>query len=110
VLVGARAVPTCHLPVAEVGDAAITTLEGLSEDGELHPVQRAFLEMQAAQCGICTSGLIISAVALLARVPHPSDAQIGQALDGHLCRCGSHVRVQRAVRRAAELLSQADEP
>ncbi len=105
VLIGAKATLTCHLPVSEVGRAAITTLEGLAVGGELHPVQQAFIEHQAAQCGYCTNGLIIAAAALLWKTPHPTDAQVRTALDGHLCRCGSHLRVLRAVQRAAELLS-----
>jgi nicotinate dehydrogenase subunit A len=105
VLVGAKARLSCRLPVGEVGQAAVTTLEGLAQGGELHPVQQAFLEHQAAQCGYCTNGLVIAAAALLWRTPHPTDAQIRAALDGHLCRCGSHLRVLRAVRRAAELLA-----
>jgi nicotinate dehydrogenase subunit A len=105
VLVGAKSTLTCKLPVGEVGSAAITTLEGLASETELHPVQRAFLEEQAAQCGYCTNGLIVATAALLWKSPHPNEAQIRSALDGHLCRCGSHGRVLRAVRRAAELLA-----
>jgi nicotinate dehydrogenase subunit A len=105
VLLGAKAVMSCKLPVSEVGSAAVTTLEGLSIEGELHPVQRAFIEQQAAQCGYCSNGMIISAAALLWKAPHPSDAQVREALEGNLCRCGSHPRILRAVRRAAELLA-----
>lgn len=104
VLRGAEAVTSCMLPVSEVENAEITTLEGLAEDGELHPVQQAFLELQAAQCAYCSNGMIITAAALLWRTPHPSDAQIREALDGNLCRCGSHQRIIRAVQRAAELM------
>jgi len=105
VLIGARARQSCKLPVAEVGTARITTLEGLIEEGELHPVQRAFIEEQAAQCGYCLNGLILSTAALLWKTPHPSEVQIREALDGNLCRCGSHLRILRAVRRAEALLS-----
>jgi nicotinate dehydrogenase subunit A len=105
VLLGAKAVQSCKLPVAEAAGAAITTLEGLTAGQELHPIQRAFLEEQAAQCGFCTNGMIISAAALLGRNRHPTDLEIREALDVNLCRCGAHVRVLRAVRRAAELLS-----
>ena len=108
VLVGAKAVASCKLPVSEVGSAAVTTLEGLSVDGELHPIQRAFIEQQAAQCGYCSNGMIISAAALLWKVPHPTDAQVRLALDGNLCRCGSHVRILRAVQRAADLLASGE--
>jgi nicotinate dehydrogenase subunit A len=105
VLLGAKPVKACKVPVGEAAGGAITTLEGLAEDGELHPVQRAFIEEQALQCGYCGNGMIMTAAALLWRTPHPTDAQIREALDGNLCRCGSHVRILRAVRRAAELLA-----
>lgn len=108
VLVGSQAKLSCRLPVSEVGASAVTTLEGLSEDGVLHPVQRAFIEAQAAQCGICINGMIITAAALLWRNRHPSDEEIRAALDGNLCRCGSHLRILRAVRRAAELLAELE--
>jgi nicotinate dehydrogenase subunit A len=109
VLVGAKAAQSCKLPVSEVGRARITTLEGLIEAGELHPVQRAFIEEQATQCGYCLNGMIITTAALLWKTPHPSDAQIREALDGNLCRCGSHLRILRAVRRAEGLLSGAED-
>jgi len=105
VLIGANAKQSCKRPVAEVGTARITTLEGLIEDGELHPIQRAFIAEQAAQCGYCLNGVIISTAALLWKTPHPTNAQIRVALDGNLCRCGSHLRMLRAVRRAEALLS-----
>jgi nicotinate dehydrogenase subunit A len=105
VLVGSAAKPSCKLPVAEVGNSRITTLAGLIEEGELHPVQQAFLDEQAAQCGYCINGMIIAAAALLWKTSHPTDTQIRTALDGNLCRCGSHLRIMRAVRRAAALLS-----
>ncbi len=105
VLVGSNAKQSCKLPVGEVGASRITTLEGLMEDGELHPVQQAFLEEQAAQCGYCINGMIMTAAALLWKIPHPTDAQLRAALDGNLCRCGSHLRILRAVRRAEALLS-----
>lgn len=101
VLVGSQAKQSCKLPVGEVGNAAVTTLEGLGAEGELHPVQRAFLEEQAAQCGYCVSGFIITTAALLWKNPRPSEEQIRTALDGNLCRCGTHLRILRAVRRAA---------
>ena len=104
VLIGAEAKQSCKLTVAEVGQTPITTLEGLNEDGQLHPVVRAFIEEEAAQCGYCTNGMIISATALLLTNPEPSDKKIRAALDGNLCRCGSHLRILRAVKRAAELM------
>lgn len=106
VLLGAKATPTCRMTVAEVGNTPITTLEGLAEDGELHPVQRAFIQAQAAQCGYCMNGMIIRTAALLNQNAHPTDEQIRAALDGNLCRCAAHLRILRAVRRAAELLAE----
>jgi nicotinate dehydrogenase subunit A len=109
VLRGAEAVYSCKLPVAEVAGAQITTLEGLGTAEEPHPVQQAFLEEQAAQCGYCANGLLIATAALLWRQPHPTDAQIRAALDGTLCRCGAHVRILRAVRRAERLMWDGSE-
>jgi nicotinate dehydrogenase subunit A len=109
VLIGATAQPSCKLPVSQVGQARITTLEGLIEEGELHPVQQALLEEQAAQCGYCLNGMITTTAVLLWKNHHPSDEQIRAALDGNLCRCGAHVRILRAVRRAEELLSSLED-
>jgi nicotinate dehydrogenase subunit A len=109
VLIGDQASPSCKLPVSRVGRSRITTLEGLMEEGEYHPVQRAFLEEQASQCGYCLNGMIIATAALFWRTPHPSDLQIRQALDGNLCRCGSHPRILRAVRRAEALSSALED-
>jgi len=109
VLIGDQAKPSCKLPVFQVGRPRIATLEGLMEEGEDHPVQRAFLEEQASQCGYCLNGMIITIAALLWKTPHPSDAQIRKALDGNLCRCGSHPRILRAVRRAEELSSALED-
>ncbi len=106
VLIGARARQSCKLPVSEVGSSRVTTLEGLAEDGTLHPVQQAFLDEQAAQCGYCLNGIIISTAALLWKTPHPTDLQIRETLHDNLCRCGSHLRMLRAVRRAEKLLSE----
>jgi nicotinate dehydrogenase subunit A len=108
VLRGAEAVRSCMLPVGAVTGAQITTLEGLGTAYEPHPVQQAFIEEQAAQCGYCSPGLIMTAAALLWRRPHPTDEQIREALDGNLCRCGSHGRVLRAVRRADALMWGGD--
>jgi nicotinate dehydrogenase subunit A len=104
VLLGARTTHACKLPLSEVGQTPVTTLEGLSEDGELHPVQQAFIEAQAMQCGYCINGMIIEAAALLVQQHHPNEAQIRAALDDNLCRCGSHLRIIRAVKQAATLL------
>ena len=108
VLVGDKARPSCALPVSEVGRTRISTLEGLSAEDELHPVQCAFLEEQASQCGYCLNGMIVTIAALLWKNPHPSDKQIREALDGNLCRCGAHARILRAVKRAEALLSQGE--
>jgi nicotinate dehydrogenase subunit A len=88
--------------VEEAAGKNITTVEGLAQGGELHPVQRAFVEEDAMQCGYCISGMLISSAALLADTPHPSDAQIRDALAPHLCRCGVYLRAIRAVKRAAQ--------
>jgi nicotinate dehydrogenase subunit A len=97
-------VPTCAAGVDAFAGRAITTLEGIGAAGALHPVQQAFIDEEAAQCGYCIPGMIIGAVALLRRNPEPSDDEIREALEPHLCRCGSHLRIIRAVRRAAEAL------
>jgi aerobic-type carbon monoxide dehydrogenase small subunit (CoxS/CutS family) len=105
VLKDSTAVRSCTLRISEVGRSRITTLEGLVEQGELHPLQQAFLEEQAAQCGYCINGMIISAAALLWKNPHPTDGQIRAALDENLCRCGAHLRILRAVKRAGRILA-----
>jgi len=109
VLVGDKAKPSCKLPVSEVGRTRITTLEGLAAEDELHPVQQAFIDEQASQCGYCLNGMIITTAALLWKIPHPSDLQIREALDGNLCRCGAHLRILRAVKRAEALYSEAED-
>jgi aerobic-type carbon monoxide dehydrogenase small subunit (CoxS/CutS family) len=101
VLVDGLAATTCATAVDAFEGRAIVTLEGLCPEGTLHPVARAFLAEEAAQCGYCIPGMIIGAVALLERNPRPSDDDIRTALDPHLCRCGSHWRIVKAVRRAA---------
>jgi isoquinoline 1-oxidoreductase alpha subunit len=95
----------CQVPVSEVGGARVTTIEGLSADGT-HPVQRAWQETDVAQCGYCQAGQIMTAAALLARTPNPSDDEIVTALSGNLCRCGTYMRIRRAVRLAATLTSR----
>ena len=96
-----RSVRSCVTPLSAVGKKKIVTLEGLGKPDKLHPVQKAFIEEQAAQCGYCINGMIMEAVAFLASNKSPSDAQIKQALARNLCRCGTHLRVVRAVKRAA---------
>jgi nicotinate dehydrogenase subunit A len=100
VMLKGRATRSCVLPVAAV-DSPVTTVEGLGTPAHPHAVQRAFVAEQAAQCGYCISGMVVASAALLAEHPHPSDAQIREALDGNLCRCGSHLRIMRAVKSAA---------
>ena len=101
VLVDGHATAACTTPLSAVRDKSVTTVEGLGRPEAPHPLQRAFIAEQAAQCGYCTSGMLISGAALLARSPRPSEAQVKQALDRNLCRCGSYNRIVRAVLRAA---------
>jgi nicotinate dehydrogenase subunit A len=101
VLVDGSVVAACQVTVASVAARRIVTVEGLAADGRLHPLQRAFVDEDALQCGYCTSGMLISAAALLARAPSPTDDQIREALNTNLCRCGVHARIVRAVQRAA---------
>ena len=101
VILEGNAVRSCSMPVSAAQNKAITTLEGLGSLEHPHALQTAFIEEQAAQCGYCMNGMIMTAKVLLDKNPHPTEDQIKQALNGNLCRCGSHVRVIRAVRRAA---------
>ncbi|MDE3088301.1 MAG: (2Fe-2S)-binding protein [Chloroflexota bacterium] len=103
VLLGAKAIKSCKFAVSDATAGVITTLEGLGEGG-LHPVQRAFIDEQAAQCGYCSNGMMMTTAAFLWKNPHPTDEQIRETLDGNLCRCGTHLRIIRAVKRAAELM------
>ena len=107
VLVGGRARSSCDFPAWAAEGQDITTVEGLLYDGTMHPVQQAVVDEQAAQCGYCTAGMIMSAVALLRANPAPDQAEIRSALDGNLCRCGSQQRIVRAVLRAAAQASAA---
>jgi len=104
VLLDGKAVRSCVTPVSAAAKARITTIEGLGTIDRLHPLQRAFIEEQACQCGFCGNGMVMSAKALLDRNPRPSDRQIKQSLNGHLCRCASHNRIVRAVQRAAKAM------
>ena len=101
VLVDGRAVASCSTPLWSVAGKAVVTIEGLGTPAAPHPLQEAFLAEQAAQCGYCTAGMIVSAAALLAVRPSPSTAEVRAALERNLCRCGSHNRIVRAVQRAA---------
>ena len=102
VIVEGKAVPSCDTPLWSVENKSVTTVEGLAKGGELHPVQKALLAEQAAQCGYCISGIAVAAAAFLQANPRPSEAEVRSALDRNLCRCGSHNRVVRAVLRAAK--------
>ena len=102
VLLDGAPVFACNLPVSAAAGKRVETVEGLGTPDAPHPLQRAFLELQAGQCGYCLSGILMAAAALLRRLPKPSEAEVKQALDPHLCRCGSHNRIVRAVLRAAE--------
>jgi len=101
VLLGGSAVRSCVLPVSAVGGQPITTLEGLGTLERPHAVQRAFIEEQAVQCGYCVNGWIMTAAAYLAKNPSPTDAEVRTAMSDLICRCGAHVRMLRAVKRAA---------
>jgi nicotinate dehydrogenase subunit A len=101
VLVDGNATRSCVLPISHIGARSVTTTEGLGTVDRPHPVQAAFIEEQAAQCGYCTSGLVVTAVALLGKTPRPTEAQVRTALAGNLCRCGTHVRAMRAVMAAS---------
>jgi nicotinate dehydrogenase subunit A len=111
VLLDGNAVPSCDTPLWSVPGHEITTIEGIGgpDAGGLHPVQQAFIDEQAIQCGYCIDGIIISAVALLQRERDPTDAQIAAALDRNLCRCGTHVRILRAIRAAARAMLRQPE-
>jgi isoquinoline 1-oxidoreductase subunit alpha len=97
-------VRSCQIPVSAIGDAAVTTIEGLSKDRS-HPVQQAWIEHDVPQCGYCQSGQIMSASALLASTPKPTDTDIDNAMSGNICRCGTYQRIRAAIRRAAEINS-----
>ncbi|HKB92142.1 MAG TPA: (2Fe-2S)-binding protein [Opitutaceae bacterium] len=101
VLLAGQPVRSCRTPVGSVGSGEITTIEGLSQQGRLHPLQQAFHEMGALQCGYCTSGMIVSAAALLEKIPKPSDEDIVKAMNGNICRCGIYPRIIAAIKRAA---------
>ncbi len=108
VLVDGQALRACETTVGAVAGGSITTIEGLAQDAALHPVQQAFVDESAMQCGYCTPGFIMAAVALLSRERHPSSDQIREALGEHICRCGTYQRIQRAVERAARAMGEAE--
>jgi aerobic-type carbon monoxide dehydrogenase small subunit (CoxS/CutS family) len=101
VLVDDEAVRSCQTSVKDVRNRSVVTIEGLARDGKLHPLQKAFMENDAMQCGYCTPGMILNAYALLKKHPEPSDTQIVEGMEDNLCRCGAHKRIVEAVRVAA---------
>jgi nicotinate dehydrogenase subunit A len=105
VLLDGQPIRSCVYPASDAANGQITTLEGLGNPQSLHVLQRAFIQEQAAQCGYCSAGMIMSAKALLDRNSNPDEAQIRDAMAGNLCRCGTHTRIIRAIQRAAKELS-----
>src|SRR5215472_2729508 len=102
VLIDGVATKSCLTKASAVGAKKIVTIEGLAAEGKLHPVQEAFLEADALQCGYCTPGMILGAVSLLRRIPNPSEQEIVSGMNGHICRCGTYPRVVQAIRTAAK--------
>ncbi len=102
VLINNKATRSCQVPVKEVKGKEVITIEGLVRDGKLHPLQKAFVEHDALQCGFCTSGMILSAYGLLLAKPNPTEAEIIQGMDDNLCRCGAHIRIVQAIQSAAQ--------
>jgi nicotinate dehydrogenase subunit A len=106
VLLDSKAVRSCATPASRAAGRTVTTLEGLGSSAKPDPVQQAFIAEQAVQCGYCINGMIMTTKALLAQKPNPTDREIKQALAGNLCRCGTHVRIIRAVKRAAAAMTK----
>jgi len=106
VLIDGAPTRSCKMAVGEVGDGKIATVESFERDGRLHPVQQAFLEADALQCGYCTCGMVVAAVALLEKNPNPSDAEIVRAMNGHICRCGVYQRIVAAIKHAAKTMRE----
>lgn len=109
ILVDGQPQRSCQATVGAVGGGTITTIEGLAEGDRLHPVQEAFVEESAMQCGYCIPGFIMAATGFLGREPRPTSAQIRQALAENMCRCGTYMRIQRAIERAVEKLAEESE-
>jgi aerobic-type carbon monoxide dehydrogenase small subunit (CoxS/CutS family) len=107
ILLNGRAVNACLLLAVKAEGGAIVTIEGVAQGGRLHPVQEAFLEAGAAQCGYCTPGMVLSAVSLLSRNPDPSEAEIREAISGNLCRCTGYVKQIAAIERAAARMRES---
>ena len=106
VLIDGEARRSCQVPVREAAGKKVVTIEGLSPEGALHPLQKAFLEHQAFQCGFCTPGMILNAYSFLEKNPRPSEKEIIQAMDDNLCRCGAHPRIVRAIQSAARRMKE----
>jgi isoquinoline 1-oxidoreductase alpha subunit len=104
--INGEAVRSCVTPISSVAGKSITTIEGLSNDGS-HAVQQAWIDAGVSQCGYCQPGQIMSAAALLAKYPHPSDAQIDAAMNGNICRCGTYLRIRQAIHKAARIATEA---
>jgi aerobic-type carbon monoxide dehydrogenase small subunit (CoxS/CutS family) len=104
VLVENTAVRSCVMPVASVKGRDVITIEGLASNGNLHPLQQAFIEHDALQCGFCTPGMILTAYSLLHKNPHPPEAEIIAGMDHNLCRCGAHIRIVQAIQAAAQVM------
>ncbi len=104
VLVGGKAVRSCRFRVMRANGEEVTTIEGLAKNGKLHPIQEAFIEHDALQCGFCTPGMILSAYSLISENPQPTRTEIIQGMDNNLCRCGSHIRIIRAIEAAAQAM------
>jgi aerobic-type carbon monoxide dehydrogenase small subunit (CoxS/CutS family) len=104
VLLDNRAVRSCVMPVKSVNGREVITIEGLADNGNLHPLQQAFMEHDALQCGFCTPGMILTAYSLLQRNPQPSEAEIIARMDRNLCRCGAHKRIVQAIQTAADVI------
>ena len=101
VLVNQKAVRSCQIPVKEVKGQRVLTIEGLARNGSLHPLQKAFMEYDALQCGFCTPGMIMNALSLLTEKPQPTEKDIIDGMNDNLCRCGAHLRIVRAIQQAA---------
>lgn len=110
VLLDGAVVRSCILLAVQAHDAKITTIEGLAKGEKLHPIQQAFLDHHALQCGFCTPGMVLAAVDLLKRCPHPTEMQIREALSGNLCMCTGYVNIVRAVSAAAEIIQIPEKP
>jgi len=105
VIIKGEAVRSCIRPVSTLAGAEITTLEGIAQNGKLHPLQQAWIDEQVPHCGYCQSGMMITAADLLARTPRPTETQIRSFMNGHLCRCGTYPRIMKAITRASKAMA-----